>query len=282
MGWKEIIRSVVPWVLPPKIADLLRTRLIVRTVPDPELKRNQALFNRHAGQQCFILATGPSIRSQDLTILQGEICIGLSNFFVHPDFAAIQPAYYCSVGHHDPLPMDGWTAWLAELASATKGSTLFFGLGERVRIRANSLYDQDRVYFVQLEESGDSISMRRPDLTRPIPMPQSVTIMALSIALYMGFQRIYLLGCDHDWLLHLGESSHFYEEREHAVVRAGYDEWSGLDLEQVCFSHVVLWRQYKALKAIAASLGAEIFNATPSGLLDIFPRVRLESLFPPR
>jgi hypothetical protein len=282
VGWKEIARSVAPWVVPPKIADLLRNGLIARLVPDAELQRNRALFNRHTGQRCFILATGPSIRSQDLATLQGEICIGLSNFFVHPAFATIRPAYYCSVGRHDPLPVDGWTAWLAELASATKGSTLFFGLGERDRIRGNPLFNQDRVFYMQFDGSGDSIPVRRPDLTQPVPMPQSVTIMALSIALYMGFQRIYLLGCDHDWLLHLGESSHFYDEREHAVVRAGYDEWSGLDLEQVCHSHVVLWQQYKALNAIAALLGAEIFNATPGGLLDVFPRVRLESLFPPR
>lgn len=281
MAWKDLARSVVPWVLPPKIGDLLRSSFSRHAIPAPELKRNQALFNRHTGQRCFILATGPSIRSQDLAILQGEICMGLSNFFVHPDFATIRPAYYCSVGYHDPLPVDGWTAWLNELASATKASTLFFGLGERDRISTNPLFDQDRVFYLQFDESGDSIPIRRPDLTGPIPMPQSVTVMALSIALYMGFQRLYLLGCDHDWLRYLGESSHFYEESEHALVRAGYNEWSGLDLEQVCLSYVVLWRQYKALNTIAASLGAEIFNATPGGLLDVFPRVRLESLFSP-
>jgi hypothetical protein len=53
-----------------------------------------------------------------------------------------------------------------------------------------------------------------------VPSPQSVTIMALEVALYMGFKNIYLLGCDHDWILHLDTSRHFYEENQHVFVRA--------------------------------------------------------------
>ena len=41
-----------------------------------------------------------------------------------------------------------------------------------------------------------------------MPVPQSVTAMACYAALYMGFSEIVLLGCDHDWILHLDTSTH--------------------------------------------------------------------------
>jgi len=52
------------------------------------------------------------------------------------------------------------------------------------------------------------------------------------------------------------------------------------DLETEFASYVTLWRQYKALRAIATARGVRIFNATRGGLLDVFPRVELEALFP--
>jgi hypothetical protein len=95
----------------------------------------------------------------------------------------------------------------------------------------------------------------------------------------MGFKNIYLLGCDHDWLLHLGTSQHFYEENQHALVRAGYDEWAGVDLGVQCQKYVRLWQQYRALWQIARRKSINIFNATEGGLLDVFPRKSYESLF---
>ncbi|NIP55200.1 MAG: hypothetical protein GWN13_25720 [Phycisphaerae bacterium] len=95
----------------------------------------------------------------------------------------------------------------------------------------------------------------------------------------MGFKNIYLLGCDHDWILHLNTSTHFYEETEHALVREGYDEWAGSDLELTFECYLRLWQQYKTLGQIARGKSINICNATAGGLLDVFPRVGYESLF---
>src|SRR6185437_6208885 len=71
-----------------------------RTVTNQQLSNqtvlaaNQSIYNRHAGQRCFILATGPSIKTQPLHLLAGETCISVSNFFVHPDYGLIRPRYH--------------------------------------------------------------------------------------------------------------------------------------------------------------------------------------------
>src|SRR5437762_13838485 len=67
------------------------------------LARNRAFAGRHAGQRCFILATGPSLATQDLGPLVGEITFVLNAFWKHPAVEQWQPTYYFLA---DPLFFD--------------------------------------------------------------------------------------------------------------------------------------------------------------------------------
>ena len=120
------------------------------------------------------------------------------------------------------------------------------------------------------------------DLTSLAPNPQSVSIMALEIALYMGFKTIYLIGTEHDCLV-TKRYTHFYEYSESIVSQGNqYENAQGelggpFDLELE--STYNLWRQYKKIKQIAERNGAKIYNATKGGILDIFERVEFDTLF---
>jgi hypothetical protein len=158
---------------------------------------------------------------------------------------------------------------------------MFFSSNDRERIERNGLFCGRQVHYLQFRDRAlwDEILRRGIDLIHPVPVPQSVSVIALEIAIYMGFQRIYLLGCDHDWILHLNTSMHFYEENRHTLVQSGYNEWFGEDLESYCRDYINLWQQYKVFYRVARAKSIHIFNATAGGLLDVFPRVRYESLF---
>lgn len=280
-GWQELAKVAAHWVLPPGILALLRSHLMVKSLTPEEraiLRKNRTLNNRHAGERCFILATGPSIKQQDLKLLRGETCIALSNFFVHQDYSVIKPRYYCVAGYHQSISKTAWTEWFGEMATATDSAVMFFSLNDRKDIERSGLFSRRAIHYLQYA-NWSKISGRKVDITRSVPSPQSVTIMALEVALYMGFKNIYLLGCDHDWLLHLDTSKHFYEENQHALVRAGYDEWAGADIELQCQCYIRLWQQYKELGRIARGKSICIYNATAGGILDVFPRVPYESLF---
>ncbi len=245
------------------------------------LERNRGLKDRHLGERCFILATGPSIKKQNLKLLQGETCFALSNFFVHPDYWFINPRYYSIAPfHYPPFTEEVWHSWMREVSAGTRNATMFFGLTDRERNLKNGLFENRESYFVRLQ---DGLVIQHCDLTRPIPAPWTAPIMVLPIAIYMGFREIYLLGCDHDWILHLHESTHFYEESQHACVRGGTDMWvdsqkSGY-MEGQCRHLILLWQQYRMLQAVAHSKGIQIINATTGGILDVLPRVKFESLF---
>ena len=68
-GWQELTKLAAHWVLPPGILAFLRSHLMVKSLTQEGraiLRKNRALNNRHAGERCFILATGPSIKKPGL------------------------------------------------------------------------------------------------------------------------------------------------------------------------------------------------------------------------
>ncbi|MCX6031983.1 MAG: hypothetical protein NT169_22135 [Chloroflexi bacterium] len=287
MTWRRVAKRIAYWTMPPGFQDLARRRLSGRSAVTKEplseieqclLSRNLELHNRHLGERCFILATGPSIKTQDLKLLKTETCIAVSNFLVHPDYAVIRPQYYCLAPYHPPITEDSWQAWMTEIAGKTLNATMFFGLADRERNEINGRFAGRQVHYLKFGGALDDLVRDGVDLSMAVPGPQSVTIMALLIAIYMGFKNIYLLGCDHDWILHVGTSTHFYNESQHALNRSGYSEWHKPELGSEFDSLSNLWRQYKTIRVLATGLGISISNATGGGILDVFPRVRFENL----
>jgi len=284
MKLKKTIKEIAFWCIPSGIQRLLLSqqrelRRCLNKSIRRELERNRIFYNIHREQRCFILATGPSIQKQDLAPLQNEVCIAVSNFFVHQLFSAIQPKYYCVSGYHKPASESDWLNWIRQIETCIGTATLFLSVGDRERIMRHELFIDKSLHYLLLDLPLQKMLKHRIDVTRSILSPQSVSIMALQLAVYMGFQKIYLLGCDHDWLFHINKSVHFYEEKNHTLVTSGYNEWFGEDFGSYCYDCSTLWEQYKWIRRVASERGIEIFNATEGGVLDVFPLVCYEKLF---
>jgi hypothetical protein len=270
------------WLIPPAISRALRGCL-TPAGPDRNgreiLAANRPLEGRHRGGRVFILCSGPSIKTQDLTLLRNDVCIGVSNFFVHPDYAAINPRYHCIAPLHSPFTEEDGLRWFRTMEKPLAGKELFLSLTDRRLVQAGALFGETKVHYVSLgapwrEKPGESI-----DLAAQLPAAQSVSIFALMVALYLGFGEIYLLGTDHtSFNPQSGKYgySHFYTgDRKNELGEMP----PPADMEVEFASYVTLWRQYKALRAVAEQRGARIVNATRGGLLDVFPRVEFEGLF---
>jgi hypothetical protein len=276
---RSFSRNIADWVFPPNIEEKIKySNVFLRSLFLTNQGNNHELGKRHLGERCFILATGPSINSQNLKPLKKETCIAVSNFFVHPDYQTIQPRYHCLAPYHPPIEEEAWQSWLDKLNQSLDKTELFFSSSDIHRNEAPNRFDESKRYYLNFSGAWSFSEAHGIDLNKPLPGPQSVTIIALYIAIYMGFSEIYLLGCDHDWILHINESRHFYQEQKHELVRKGYSEWYTEDLEAHCRDYIKLWQSYKKIQSIAIKDGIKIFNATNKGLLDIFPTVLYESL----
>ncbi len=272
------------WILPPAIHELLRDgkKYVQSFRSDERIKKsildeNRKFKNIHRGQRCFILACGPSINKQDLKLLKGEICISMSSFYLHQDYKFIDPIYHALSASDQMIPEKYWTDLCESLSKNCANKIMFFALSDRETLLR---YLWHETHFLDFTGSILEMQTNGIDLCKPTPGPATASVMPLMIAVYMGFSEIYLLGFDHDWVTHLGITTDFYSQDKH-VINRHYDpaKIDLDDLEPQWGMLAGLWKQYKAIRTVAYRMGIKIFNTTQGGLLDVFPRVRYESIF---
>jgi len=240
------------------------------------LKKNKQLKNAAGNTgRCFILATGPSIKEQDLSGLENEFCISVSNFFVHPLFKKINPRYHIFAGSHPPITPKQMADWWRDAEDHFRGSsTNVFIHAANKNIQEKFGLFKDRKLYYYLDGGKYPV-----DFSRAIPQIQTVVHIAIYLAMYLAVKEIYLLGCDHSWLLHHGISQHFYKEEQHSFTRNNYSEWSEVkDIGYEFKTHAKLWDVYRRIRVEAGKTNVQIYNSTPGSLLDIFPRKNLSEI----
>ena len=277
---KWILKS---WVLPPAIMQLINrirdfyTLNVHRSRQDRRLLRqNIALKDRHIGARCFILGAGSSIARQDLKKLKGEFVISVSNTFVHQEFPFFRPRYHVTPsileGHSQYYTEERFVDWLKEMERGTLDAEMFFHVGDRGMIERNGLFRDRTIHWTEYC-SWDGNMSTSVNLAK-VPNIWSVSELAITIAIYLGFAKIYLLGIDHDWFI--GPQVYFYDqEREHALQPHLID--LGVDSEFQMRRHADIFKKYKYLYGMKKN----IYNATANSnhYLDVFPKVRYDALF---
>lgn len=240
-----------------------------------EIKKNSVLKNSESGKRCFIIATGPSIKSQDLSVLQGETCISVSNFFIHPDFKKIKPKYHLFVASHPPVTDEQYTTWFRDAEKHfPDGQNVLISVTNKHLVDENGLFKKQNVYYYYL--GTKDIKKDSPvDFTKPIPTIQTSAQTAVELGLFLGCKELYLLGCDHNWILNIGSVQHFYEEKNNAMTQLGYNGWHNEDLGTEFAACANVWRIYRNIREYITYNKISIYNLTPGSLLDIFPRKNL-------
>lgn len=246
------------------------------------LSKNLKLKDKHKNQRCFILGNGPSLKSQDLEPLKDEITFAVSAFHNHPIINVWQPHYYCFA---DPAFFEskedeaGWNGFFKALKKRIKTSKFIVPAFAYQSIRNKDLLPIEDVFFVQFENELFRTRLYDIDLTVAIPGVWNVIELCIMSALYMGFEEIYLMGVDHDWLSHRGQDRHFYEgnggmgkcsEAPTDIGANSYQYWMEYQLR--------VWKGYQNLLKFANYKGSRILNATNGGFLDVFERANYENV----
>ena len=258
------------------------------------LEKNQIIFNSKKGKACFIFGNGPSIKNIDLTRLADQETFGMNNFWKHPQYKIINLKYLVAgdlASYAKNLrPIEAWgTNYIGgvdlpasnEIISQVPETKLVFNSVAKNFVEQNQLFPQNQIYYVLEQCPMDELLQFNLDLTKPIPFPKNSVIFALIIALYAGFETIYLLGCEHDFLANPAKKSpatfkRFYDTKEN--VPASYEEMSSY--EEIAESALRLFQNYRLLKKRAVQLypRAKIYNATPNSFLDVFPMINFEEI----
>lgn len=267
----------IDWLMPQNFKTLLKRMFKKTTINDDVLISENTQFNNIVknNRTCYILATGPSIKEMDLSPLVDKDCISVSNFFVHNLYTTIKPKYHLFAPWHEPITDEQYSAWIMDYAkNTTFQQTLCLGINEKRFLESSNLPINEFNIFYRLSDQMPE-TFETITLDKSLPKIQTVVHIAIYHAIALGYKDICLLGIDHNWLLNIGKSNHFYEEKQHEFVRRGYSEWGETDMEYQLAANLRLWQVYKSIRKYSEKNGINIYNCTPNSLLDVFPKKQL-------
>lgn len=242
------------------------------------LKKNLFLKENGKNKRAFLLATGPSIKQEDLSRLKGEDCFSVSNFFLHSDIDIISPKIHFFMPYHEPLILENYIAWLQRADRKLPISTdVFLGIQTKKIVDEYRLFSKRSVHYLYFK---DDLSKKDDiDILAPLLTPQTVPIMALYVLLYMGYREIYLLGCDHDVLRYYKQDvKHFYNKEDEVRIGAS-DKTTWVDNIKVALRSLNnVFVQYDMLAKIAKDRNNFIVNLSAKSWLDTFPKDNLKDI----
>lgn len=237
----------------------------IRNVFEEQLKECEQIQKYkkiHFNKRCFIVATGPSLRVEDLELLEknNEICISMNRIYNIFKKTTWRPMYYMI---QDLKMIDDLKETIAELDLPVKfvsgASHEYWELKES----SNSI----KFNYVNLIEM-DKKPFFSERVDKCIYEGMTVTYACLQMAVYMGFREIYLLGLDHNY------SNDLYADSNHFT---GYDTDKKIRLNTVHIGQNEL--AYVSARKYAEQHGIKIYNATRGGKLEVFERKDFDSLF---
>lgn len=234
-------------------------------------KQISAFAGKYAGQRCFIVANGPSLRAEDLDLLseRGEITFGMNRIYKMFDQTKWRPTFYVC---EDELIAQSQQKEINGIAGQAKFIPIELKWWHGVSIDGASYfhlnYDEDRRY-----PFGFST-----DIAHQIDCRGTVTCSCMQIAAYMGFTEIYLLGVDHNYQKTIDiHGNVIVDPNAKDYFCEGYDA----DIKDVVVHDMGNnTRAYLDAKKYCDTTGkTTIFNATRGGKLEVFQRVDFDSLF---
>jgi hypothetical protein len=256
------------------------------------VKKNDIYRDIHKGKRCFILGSGPSINDFDLNKLSNEIIIGLNSFYIHPDFNTIfsseVPKYMLCAPFHGPedqLPESHWLDLLKEHEDhLNKNITLFYGLGscnlnaKKITEKYNMLrgYNLNYYFTSNVQDEWYSPNIKHFDFTKNLNTASTSSVWGIMLALYMGFDEIYLIGVDNNLICLPRDNPRFIKGgighiNEQKITELGTFSWN-------YFTSFHLARTLKQYEFMNLLYPDKIYNCSKVSMADMFPFIHYDDI----
>lgn len=178
----------------------------MRSATNLLLERNKILKNTHKGETCFILGNGPSLKTESRIAEVAKYQVFTVNQFYRSNlFEIVQPNYHIMI---DPLffnldssiPSELETLNWMQKVSLKKEIKLIFPVDHTKFVKEN-ITDRDDIIYVKNRYRLNEKYLYGFNMSEYLPGAYNVVLAAMYCAIYMGFTRIVLLGCDMTGLL---------------------------------------------------------------------------------
>jgi hypothetical protein len=226
------------------------------------MARLAELKNIHKGKRAFIIGNGPSLKQTDLGKLKDEITFGLNRIYLMFPELGFGTTYFVSV---NDLVIQQCTADIAALP-----------MPKFLSWRAHRFFQTRSMPATFLYTTYDNPAFAR-DVRHRVWESATVTYVALQLAFHMGFEKVILVGVDHN--------SNVPGKANTTIVSQGDDpnhftpgyfgkgfSWQLPDFETSEIGYRLAHQAYE-------TDGRQVLDATIGGKLTIFPKIDYLSLF---
>ncbi len=270
---KQTIKSIIPaplWNFARNTNDAIRRlpqlpAAYLHPWRRESIRRLAELKDIHKGKRAFIIGNGPSLKQTDLSKLKNEFTFGMNRIYLLFPELGFTTTYFCSINdlvieqfHEDilALPIPKFLAWRSH------------------RHFSPQLPITQLPTFIYTSYTGPRFAKT---VTGRVWEGATVTNLALQLAFHMGFEKIILIGVDHNFTSK-GDANKI-------VVSEGDDpnhvspnyfgkgvKWQLPDLDTSEVGYLMARDAYR-------KAGRQIVDATVGGKLTVFPKVDYDSLF---
>jgi hypothetical protein len=214
----------------------------------------------HDGEDCYIIGNGPSLNKMDLSLLNGYHLFALNKAHF------LLEQYKLNFSYHVCVDDEILEQILPVIETGELGCSSFISQ----RDLRKPLQDYTHVQRLYTTERWSFYT----DISFPISVGYTVTFVALQLAYFMGFKRVFLIGVDHNWGVTNEPNSVFIFEGEdinhfHPQYSTGL-HWHSPDKEGNEVSYALAKHHYNRNNR-------QIFDATVDGKLSVFPKIDFHS-----
>lgn len=234
----------------------------------PLTKDNILLKNKASRKRCFVLATGASIKKQNLKMLAGEDCYSISNFFLHEDIKEINPKFHFFAPYHKPLILENYVDWMrmADKYLPEKTEMVLCDSNEYL-VREYNLFPKRKIHYLHFGSIDIPVNT---DITKSIKAPQTGPIMMLPVMDYLGYKEIYLVGQDMNRIASYGGTTpNFYSKAPRKNATNG-EQW--VDIIPEMERTLVMFRQFKEYADYFSAKGIGFYNLSPISWLSFIEK----------
>ena len=242
--------------------------------------RNERLFdnwknlkNIYDGKRAFLIGNGPSLNKTPLFFLKDEKTIVFNRFNLMFERLNWRPTFYTTV---DERVAENNFDEINSINQQVLYS-FFPDIHPRGTDFRKFIKNRENIYWLKLQGRGYSVALPHCGLNG------TVANVGLQLLIYMGFKEIYLLGVDMNYL------------NQKSVVKEDKRDWTatkdddpnhfdpryfgkGKKYHKPRIDDLVL-PGYIEAKKFADSQNVKIYNATYGGELEVFPRIKFDTLF---
>ena len=274
---QKILILLIPYIYIINFFLYLKYLFFAKSKIKRKIKKNKSLKNAYRGQECFIFGNGPSLKKVDFSLFSDKIVFTVNMLYKDPRFSQLKSNFHVySDGLFFCDSIAGEMGRDIHKYLIEKNIKVFFPAFVSDFVIKNDLFDHCYIYNPTYLFNNYFPGKIRLDSC--VTDYNTVVFQCIQIAFYMGFDTIYLLGCDCTGIESVIAQKYNVENNSYSYnIDSTAKKMINQTLEERnMLQHFQGWanifRQYYAFANYAGKHGKKIYNLTNPTILDYIER----------